>query len=63
MSVLVFRSSPVHIFGMGSEADAPPVHFKASTLTRRLGHPPAAAAACAAALECVEVFQNAEVRK
>lgn len=59
---LVFQSLPVHIFRMGCEADAPPVNFQSSALRWRLGHPPAAAA-CTATLECIEVFQNAEVRK
>lgn len=56
------QALPIHIFGMGCEADAPLVDPQRVTFAGRLGQPPAAAVG-AAALQSVEVFQNAAVNK
>lgn len=59
----VFQTLPIHIFGMGCKADRPLVHFQIFTFRWRLELPPTTAAGRATTLECIEVFQNAEMSK
>lgn len=58
----LFQTLPIHIFRMGCKADNPLVHFQSFTVGWRLGQPPTAVL-FATTLECVKVFQNAEVSK